>query len=133
MPVDELQRNAFSDQCRGNDSWRLLWDFTDYIRALCDAVKRNETELHPALGEYSCRLRMKKRYLASERSVKTFDLNSPFMIVGERINPTGKKALQEQLRNQSFDMVNDFASEQEAQGASFLDINMGMSGIERRD
>lgn len=134
MPVDEYAEGMLSlinagatilGGCCGTSP--------DYIRALCDAVKRNETELHPALGEYSCRLRMKKRYLASERSVKTFDLNSPFMIVGERINPTGKKALQEQLRNQSFDMVNDFASEQEAQGASFLDINMGMSGIDEKE
>lgn len=105
----------------------------EYIKALCEIVKKHTNTLPSALGARSYQCRTRKRYLASERSVKSFDLNSPFMIVGERINPTGKKALQEQLRTGSFDMVNDFAAEQEEQGASFLDINMGMSGIEEKE
>ncbi len=103
-----------------------------YIKALCDTVQSNADMLKPALGSTSHQCKEKKRYLASERSVKTFELDSPFMIVGERINPTGKKVLQEQLQKGSFDMVNDFAAEQEEQGASFLDINMGMSGIDEK-
>lgn len=71
-----------------------------------------------------------KRVLTSERQTLSFDLNSPFLIVGERINPTGKKALQEELRAGSLDMVREFAEEQEERGASILDINMGMSGID---
>ena len=55
------------------------------------------------------------------------------MIVGERINPTGKKKLQEELRSGSLSMVLDFAEEQEAMGASLLDINVGMSGIDEKD
>lgn len=103
-----------------------------YIKALCDTVQSNADMLKPALGSTSHQCKEKKRYLASERSVKTFELDSPFMIVGERINPTGKKVLQEQLQKGSFDMVNDFAAAQEEQGASFLDINMGMSGIDEK-
>lgn len=105
----------------------------EYIRALCEAVEKNRDKLQPALQEQSCQNHQKKCYLASERSIQTFELNSPFMIVGERINPTGKKKLQEELKNHSFDLVNDFAAEQEAQGASFLDINMGMSGIDEKE
>ena len=134
MPVEEYAEGMFSlIEAGATILGGCCGTSPDYIRALCDAVKQNETVLHPALGENSNRLKTKKRYLASERSVKTFDLTSPFMIVGERINPTGKKALQEQLRNQSFDMVNDFATEQEEQGAAFLDINMGMSGIDEKE
>ncbi len=72
------------------------------------------------------------RYLTSERKTVKFGLNDNFMIVGERINPTGKKKLQEQLRNGSMEMVAAFAEEQEACGASVLDINMGMSGIDEK-
>lgn len=72
------------------------------------------------------------RYLASEKETVLFDLNSPFMIVGERINPTGKKKLQEELRAGSFELVNEFALEQEEKGASLLDVNMGMSGIDEK-
>ena len=52
--------------------------------------------------------------------------------MGERINPTGKKALQAQLREGSFEKVIQFAEEQEACGAKVLDINMGMSGIDEK-
>lgn len=72
------------------------------------------------------------RYLTSERQTVAFGLDDPFMIVGERINPTGKKKLQEQLRNGCMDMVLQFAQEQEASGASILDVNMGMSGIDEK-
>ena len=73
-----------------------------------------------------------KRFLTSERQNVAFGLDDRFIIVGERINPTGKKKLQEQLREGSFDMVTDFAEEQEACGAEILDINMGMSGIDEK-
>ncbi|MCM1088608.1 MAG: homocysteine S-methyltransferase family protein [Muribaculaceae bacterium] len=72
------------------------------------------------------------RYLTSERKTVAFDLNDNFMIVGERINPTGKKKLQTQLKEGSLEMVLAFAEEQEACGASVLDINMGMSGIDEK-
>lgn len=73
------------------------------------------------------------RYVSSERLTVSFSLNENFIIVGERINPTGKKKLQEQLRNGDFDMVLHFAQEQEESGAGILDINMGMSGIDEKD
>lgn len=72
------------------------------------------------------------RYLTSERRTLAFGLDDPFMIIGERINPTGKKKLQEQLRSGCMDMVLQFAQEQDECGASVLDINMGMSGIDEK-
>lgn len=72
------------------------------------------------------------RFLASERQTLSFSLDQNFMVVGERINPTGKKKLQEQLRAGLFDMVADFAEEQTACGAHILDVNMGMSGIDEK-
>lgn len=73
------------------------------------------------------------RFLSSERSTLSFGLEEQFIIVGERINPTGKKKLQEQLRQDQLDLVISFAQEQEEQGAKILDINMGMSGIEEKE
>lgn len=72
------------------------------------------------------------RYLTSERITHSFGLDDGFFVVGERINPTGKKALQAQLREGSFEKVIQFAEEQEACGAKVLDINMGMSGIDEK-
>lgn len=73
------------------------------------------------------------RYLASERSTLSFGLDGNFLVVGERINPTGKKQLQAQLREGVMDKVLQFAEEQEQCGASVLDVNMGMSGIDEKE
>lgn len=96
----------------------------EYIKALVNTTvgRKAEPEFRKGI-----------RYLTSERSTAAFDLNSPFMVVGERINPTGKKKLQAQLKEGKLDMVLSFAEEQEACGASFLDINMGMSGIDEKE
>lgn len=74
----------------------------------------------------------KRRFLTSERMTVSFGLDDPFIVVGERINPTGKKKLQAALREGSMEMVADFAEAQEACGASILDVNMGMSGIDEK-
>jgi 5-methyltetrahydrofolate--homocysteine methyltransferase len=73
------------------------------------------------------------RYLTSERRTLSFGLSDPFLIVGERINPTGKKALQAQLREGRMDLVLQFAEEQEKRGAKVLDINVGMGGIDEKE
>lgn len=72
----------------------------------------------------------KKRLLASERQMLELDIDGRFMVVGERINPTGKKKLQEQLREGNLDLVVQMAEEQEEKGAAVLDINVGMNGID---
>ena len=61
------------------------------------------------------------RYLTSERITHSFGLDDRFFVVGERINPTGKKALQAQLREGSFEKVIQFAEEQDACVAKVLD------------
>ena len=78
------------------------------------------------------RTRPSKRFLCSGRSVLSFGLEDPFLVIGERINPTGKKKLQEKLRQGDFSMVAQFAEEQESCGAAVLDVNLGMNGIDEK-
>lgn len=73
------------------------------------------------------------RYLTSERKTLAFGLDDRFHIVGERINPTGKKKFQVCIRDNDFSMVEEFVTQQEESGASILDINMGMSGIDEKE
>lgn len=56
----------------------------------------------------------------------------PFKVIGERINPTGKKKLQAELRDGKFGIVRQYAGEQLAGGAAILDVNMGLSGIDEK-
>lgn len=69
-------------------------------------------------------------FLASERSVLSLEEGKRFYLVGERINPTGKKALQAELREGKLNLVLNYASEQEENKADILDINMGLSDID---
>ena len=55
-----------------------------------------------------------------------------FTVIGERINPTGKPALQEELKNSRMDIVKKMALEQIANGATVLDVNIGMPGIDEK-
>lgn len=87
-----------------------------------------------SLYETSCYTRKAvRRALSSERFTKNIDLYGPFLVIGERINPTGKKGLQAELRDGCLDLVSEMAEEQEEAGASILDVNMGMNGIDEKE
>ncbi|MGN0505334.1 MAG: homocysteine S-methyltransferase family protein [Lachnospiraceae bacterium] len=75
----------------------------------------------------------KKAMLTTERESFPVEPDGAFQIIGERINPTGKKALQAELKEGSMDMVIRFAKEQEEAGAYLLDVNAGMSGIDEKE
>ncbi|MCR5403784.1 MAG: homocysteine S-methyltransferase family protein [Butyrivibrio sp.] len=103
----------------------------DFIRGIKEAYSDlRPSELLNESGQGIQRKISGRRYLCSERKSLSFDLDCGFMIVGERINPTGKKKLQEELRSGSLDIVSEYARSQESEGASILDINVGMGGID---
>lgn len=52
------------------------------------------------------------------------------LIVGERLNPTGKPKLKEALRNGDISYLLSVALEQETCGAHILDVNVGLAGID---
>jgi len=54
----------------------------------------------------------------------------PTVIIGERINPTGRKAVLEALQVRNFDIVRKDALDQVAAGAAVLDINAGVPGAD---
>jgi len=63
---------------------------------------------------------------------KTLNLcrDTGYAIIGERINPTGRKVMQEQLKNGDFSMVRRDAVLQLEAGAAILDINAGLPGAD---
>jgi len=52
--------------------------------------------------------------------------DQPFFIIGERINPTGRRLFQEQLRAGDLSRLDRDVAEQVAGGAMVLDVNMGV-------
>jgi len=61
---------------------------------------------------------------ATREVVIGFDV--PFTVIGERINPTGRKLLAEEMRNGDFSRVERDALAQVAAGAHVLDVNAGI-------
>ena len=96
----------------------------EHIRTLKEAVKGIPVKAP---------LQTKRRMLTSERKSVEITLEGRFMVIGERINPTGKKKLQAELKEGSLNLVRTMALEQEENGASILDINMGMNGIDEKE
>ena len=68
--------------------------------------------------------------VSSSRHYRILDQNKSLMIVGERLNPTGKKTLQQELLEGRMTLVRQIAREQENQGADLLDVNVGVPGID---
>ncbi len=64
--------------------------------------------------------------LRSRSSAVTIGADQPFCIIGERINPTGRKAFAAQLREGDLSQVLVDVQEQVAAGAHVLDVNMGV-------
>ena len=94
-----------------------------HIKQLVERVKNIQP---PAISKAHIRA------LTTESKTVEIPLSGPFMIVGERINPTGKKDLQAELREENMSIVSRFAEEQVALGAQVLDINVGMNGIDEK-
>lgn len=63
--------------------------------------------------------------LSSATKSITIGHDQPFCIIGERINPTGRKKFQEQLRAGDYSALEADVQAQVAGGATMLDVNMG--------
>ncbi len=92
----------------------------DHISALRHAVE-SLGEARPARSFYH----EEGVRLTTRSSLVSLGGGSPLRIVGERINPTGKKTLQAELAAGQFTEALRFASEQVLAGAPILDVNVG--------
>ena len=69
-------------------------------------------------------------FLSSRSSHVAIGGGSPVAIIGERINPTGKKGFAAELREEKVTYIRREAMEQVAAGATLLDVNVGTPGID---
>jgi 5-methyltetrahydrofolate--homocysteine methyltransferase len=64
--------------------------------------------------------------LSSSTKSLTLGHDLPFVIIGERLNPTGRKIFQEKLRADDLSTINIDVADQVAGGCDMLDVNMGV-------
>ena len=72
---------------------------------------------------------METRVLSADHEV-IISGDRPTVLIGERINPTGKKRLAEALRAGDLSVVREEALAQVAAGADILDVNVGATGVD---
>ncbi len=114
---------------------RLLDAGASILGGCCGTTPEHIRALHDAVSGGTVRkpLERSRRVLTSERGFVEVTLDGNFLVIGERINPTGKKKLQAELREGSLNLVRQMALEQEENGARILDMNMGMNGIDEKE
>ncbi|SHI42275.1 dihydropteroate synthase [Desulfosporosinus lacus] len=66
----------------------------------------------------------------SKNAIVTIGRDLPAVIIGERINPTGKKKFGQALLAKDFEYVRREAIAQVEQGADILDVNVGVAGVD---
>ncbi|HGG65168.1 MAG TPA: methyltetrahydrofolate cobalamin methyltransferase, partial [Rhodobacteraceae bacterium] len=69
---------------------------------------------------------MTRTVIESKTKTITIGFDEPFCVIGERINPTGRKKLAAELEAGDFSTVEMDALNQVACGATMLDINAGV-------
>lgn len=99
-----------------------------HIKAIKDAVKKVALPILPPVQEVT-----KTTALTSRSKTIYLGANYPTVIIGERINPTGRKQLAADIKAGQFMSVKKEALEQLRAGAHILDVNMGVPGINQAD
>ncbi len=91
----------------------------DHIKAMIECCKNEKVEKIN-----------KKDFTAVTSYSKTVIFGEKPVIIGERINPTGKKMLKEALRNKDMDYIYREGVAQADAGAHILDVNVGLPEID---
>ncbi|WP_422444989.1 homocysteine S-methyltransferase family protein [Thermoanaerobacterium sp. DL9XJH110] len=95
----------------------------EHIRLLKDKVRgRKPRQITPGSETVLC----------SDRLTVFLCRDKPVKVIGERINPTGKKLLAEELKAGSLNRVVEEALAQKKAGAHILDVNLGVPGIDEQ-
>jgi 5-methyltetrahydrofolate--homocysteine methyltransferase len=71
-----------------------------------------------------------KTVVSSAKQTVTIGPDDPFVLIGERINPTGRKKLAEEMRRMDMTRVRQDARLQVEAGARMLDVNAGIPGAD---
>ena len=101
----------------------------EYIKALVGRVGQKT----PVLSAGQVRDAQRKTPMTACSSTRTVKFDGGVKIVGERINPTGKKLLKEALKTGDYNYIEDEAERQVDRGAHILDVNVGLPGIDEKE
>lgn len=111
---------------------QLVLAGANYIGGCCGTTPEHIRAMKVALD--GCEARMRDNidnnlYLTSRTKFVKLGHEQPTALIGERINPTGRKVMAAELKAGNLSMVKRDALAQMQSGASVLDVNMGVAGV----
>lgn len=119
-----------------NEFAKLFKELVPYgikvVGGCCGTTPEFIRALHNQLDNISCISEHKIIPAAVCSPSCTVEIDSP-KIIGERINPTGKKLFKQALINNDIDYILGQAIEQTEAGADILDVNVGLPDIDEKD
>ena len=98
----------------------------------CGTTPEHIKAVTEALSGRERKVRTIKRVSVACSAVNCVTINQP-RVIGERINPTGKKRFKEALMAHDVDYILGQAVEQIHAGAEILDVNVGLPGIDEKE
>jgi len=113
---------------------KLLQAGATYLGGCCGTTPAHIAAIKKAIAglkEPSFKPLRRRLMISSRSKTVTIDKDLPTRLIGERINPTGRKKLAAEIKNGSFLSVKKEAIDQVKAGASLLDVNMGVGGIDQ--
>lgn len=136
MPRLENGKTVFPMQPNEFASWgtKLVAAGATYLGGCCGTTPAHIKALAAAVQDLSPAERKpadKRLRLTSRSKTIIIDKDLPTTLIGERINPTGRKKLAEEIKNGSLFSVKREAIDQVRAGARLLDVNMGVGGIDQ--
>lgn len=99
----------------------------------CGTTPEYIYQIKQRIGNRTPISRKVERMTCACSSNQTVILDDKTTVIGERINPTGKKRLKEALRNHQFDILLKEAIYQVNAGAQILDVNVGLPEIDEKE
>ncbi len=135
---------------KGGEGWQLEFDIDaeEFASYVPEFVRRGVNLLGGCCGTTPEYIRLIKEKAAarevippqcegvsaitSSRGAVFLGSDRPLTIIGERINPTGKKKLLAELAKGELDLVRRYGIDQVERGAALLDVNMGHPSIDEK-
>ena len=111
----------------------MIEDGVTVVGGCCGTTPAFMAELKKLIDRHTASPRHRKPSLSVTSAQAIVDLpcdGHKIAVIGERINPTGKKKLQQALRDGNLDYVVSQGISQQEQGADILDVNVGLPEID---
>lgn len=102
------------------------------VGGCCGTTPQYISKLKQLISDKQPKAITAKPFTAVSTSTKTVMLDNRIRIIGERINPTGKKKLKEALKEGNMAYIMDEAVKQSECGAHILDVNVGLPEIDEK-